>query len=358
MMQRLQRLRSTLEQKGCDAFLMTQKPNQLYFLDHPDPSGLFYSLPYLLVTRNESIVFPGVWFYPACRDLLVNEEVVPNFIGDPDATEQLAERIKRMNLKRVAVDGLNVELAQAAPSETEFVSAPKLGPELRRTKELEEIELMRRAAAISDTGISAAFNAIRPGVRNCEVAAEGVYVMLKMGCESAEMFVASGPDTMYLDSGSDPRRVIQSGEMVFIDMAIRLQGYLGDQTRAAILTGGTREQRDLLATIKSSYRELESLMKPGASTRELYEKAVNNVEVKGWGRFFVHHLSHGLGLGNDLPNVNATSDDVLQVGDTLSLEPGVYVPGIGGARVENMILIHESGAEALTKLPIDMTLKA
>jgi Xaa-Pro aminopeptidase len=182
--------------------------------------------------------------------------------------------------------------------------------------------------------------------------------MLKMGCEYADMFVASGPNTMYLDSGCDPRRVIQSGEMVFMDMAIRLQGYLGDQTRSAVIGGGTRAQRDVLATIKNSYRELEARMKPGAFAPELYAQAVQNVEVKGWRRFFVHHLSHGLGLGNDLPNVNATSDDVLQVGDTLSLEPGVYVPGIGGARVENMILIREGGAEALTKLPIDMTLQA
>jgi Xaa-Pro aminopeptidase len=357
-MQRLQRLRAALEESGYDAFLMAQHPNQLYFLDHPDPSGVFRSLPYLLVTMTESIVFPGVWVYPACRDFLVNEEVVPNVVGDADVTEQLSERLKKMNLKRVAVDGLTVELARAVPAETEFVPAPLLGPALRRTKEPEEIELMRRAAAISDAGMLAAFNAIRPGVRNCEVAAEGVYTMLKMGCEYADMFVASGPNTMYLDSGCDPRRVIQSGEMVFMDMAIRLQGYLGDQTRSAVIGGGTRAQRDVLATIKNSYRELEARMKPGAFAPELYAQAVQNVEVKGWRRFFVHHLSHGLGLGNDLPNVNATSDDVLQVGDTLSLEPGVYVPGIGGARVENMILIREGGAEALTKLPIDMTLQA
>jgi Xaa-Pro aminopeptidase len=180
--------------------------------------------------------------------------------------------------------------------------------------------------------------------------------MLKMGCEDASMFVASGADTMYLDSGSDPRRMIQQGDMVFIDMGIHLQGYLGDQTRSAILGGGSRQQRELLSTIKASYLELEAALKPGARAQDIYAIAVRNVERKGWRKFFVHHISHGLGLGGDLPNINSTSNDVLQVGDTLSCEPGVYVLGVGGARIENMILITETGAERLTKLPIDMVL--
>ncbi len=354
-MERLNRLREVLEEKGYDAFLMTQRPNQLYFLDHPDPSGVFRSLPYLLVTRRASIVFPGVWISNACRDFLTNEEVVTNEVGAPDVTDQFIERLKGMNLKRVAVDGGIGNLANAVPG-TDFISEPSLGAELRRKKEPQEIELMRRVAAISDAGMLAAFNAIRPGVLNCEVAAEGVYKMLQMGCEDASMFVASGPDTMYLDSGSNPRRTIQQGEMVFIDMGIHLQGYLGDQTRSAILGGGTRAQRELLTTIKASYLELESAIKPGTNAQEIYAIAVRNVERKGWRKFFVHHISHGLGLGGDLPRISSTSYDVIQVGDTLSCEPGVYVPGIGGARVENMLYVTENGAEPLTKLQIDMVL--
>jgi Xaa-Pro aminopeptidase len=161
---------------------------------------------------------------------------------------------------------------------------------------------------------------------------------------------------MYLDSGSDPRRAIQQGEMVFIDMGLHLQDYLGDQTRAAILGGGTRAQRDLLATIKASYLELEAAIKPGASAKEIYAIALKNLERKGWRKFFVHHISHGLGLGNDLPRIDSTSDDVIQVGDTLSCEPGVYVPGIGGARIENMLYVTENGAEPLTKSPINIVL--
>lgn len=95
-------------------------------------------------------------------------------------------------------------------------------------------------------------------------------------------------------------------------------------------------------------------MYPGADGADIYRRVVACFAEQGWETYYVHHLSHGLGLGGDAPRIGREIADVLQVGDALSCEPGVYVPGLGGARVENMIYVGPDGPEALTKCPLDL----
>ncbi len=141
--------------------------------------------------------------------------------------------------------------------------------------------------------------------------------------------------------------------MVFIDMGIWVHGYLGDMTRAAIVGAGTAEQRELLHTVQEAYRLASRAMKPGASTAAIYQSVVEHYAARGWARYFYHHIGHGLGLGGDLPRCAGDVDFTLQVGDALSCEPGCYVPGLGGARVENMIYVGADGPQELTRAPID-----
>jgi Xaa-Pro aminopeptidase len=141
--------------------------------------------------------------------------------------------------------------------------------------------------------------------------------------------------------------------MVLVDMGILYHGYLGDQTRTVIVGEGTPVQREIIATIQRAYRATREAMKPGARAADLYQITVDILQAKGWRPYFPHHISQGLGLGGDLPRVTADSVDVLQVGDTLSCEPGVYIPGVGGARFENMLCINETGAEELTQSAVD-----
>jgi Xaa-Pro aminopeptidase len=178
--------------------------------------------------------------------------------------------------------------------------------------------------------------------------------MLRAGAEYANMAPASGPGTWYLDSAEDPRRVIREGDMVFIDMIIHVHGYLGDMTRAGIVGKGTAAQREVLNTVKQAYRLATGMMAPGARAADIYQAVVDLYAEKGWEKHFVHHLSHGLGLGGDLPRIARGVDDALRLGDALSCEPGLYIPGIGGARVENMLYIGDSGLETLTRCPLEL----
>lgn len=348
MHSRRQRLAAVLDRAGAQAFLVHQRANQLYFLDHPDPSTVISrgSCHAILFSADHTVVFPGVWFSYACRDLLTNCEVVTCELGDPSPAEQLDAYLKKTGLKKVLSDQLDPQI-----SGTEVV-VDDVGAVLRRTKDERDLARIREAARIADLGMSTAFRAVRPGLTTLEVTAEGTAAMLRAGAEYAVMNPAVGIGTYYLDSGEDPRRVIREGDMLFIDMAAYVHGYLGDMTRAVIVGEGTPAQRELLATVHHAYHTASQAMVPGAEGRRIYQSVVDIYAAKGWAKYFVHHLSHGLGLGSDRPGINRDSGDVLQAGDALSCEPGVYVPGLGGARVENMIYVSEKGPEELTKCPI------
>ena len=357
-MTRLDQLRSFLDERGYDAFLATVRSNQLTFVDHPDPTSVFTSLPYLLVTGQSCLVFPGLWISNACRDLLPRCEVIANELGDPPVDEQMVAYIKKSGIRRLATDALRADMSEALHRDVPALNLVSEGERvraMRRKRTPEEIEMIRRTAAIGDAGLDAAFRVLRPGMTARDVEAEGVATMLRLGCERALINVVTGPATYYLDSGNDCRRTIRAEEMVFMDISISYKGYLGDQTRAAIVGEGTRTQRDLLETIKGSFYEVRAALVPGARAQDVYAIHCRNMERKGWRRYFYHHISHGVGLGGSDagPRIDATSEEVLQEDDVISCEPGVYVPGIGGARIEDVVHVTKEGPVPLTLSAID-----
>jgi Xaa-Pro aminopeptidase len=359
MTSRLTRLTTALTDAGYDAYIATQRANQLYWTDSTEPVSDLPNAAYMLLAADAQVLFPGPAFYYACVEHLPNYEIAPTEVGAPSAQAQLTEQIARRGYRRVVLDTMGCDAQEKLRSElpnVELVFDGTWGPKLRRTKDAAEIEIMREAARISDIGMIAAFDAARPGASGRDVAAASAAAMLQEGAEEASLQVAVGLATAYQGTGDwvyDPRRVIQSGDMLLVDMAIRYQGYLGDQTRTGIVGKGSDTQRELIATVQEAYRKTVAAMRPGASSPDLYRITTDLMESKGWRKYFPHHISHGLGLGGDLPRVAEGSDDVLQVGDAFSCEPGVYIPGIGGARFENMLLLTEQGIEELTKSPVD-----
>lgn len=355
-MTRAERLAQALEERRADVFISANRPNQLYFLNHPEPSSVI-SRPNcraMVFGCDETVVFPGVWISNACRDLLTECTVIENVLGDPSPEEQLCAYLQQAKFGKVIVDQQSLADALVGRIGASEVCCEDIGTQLRRTKDARDLEGMREAARIADLGMTAAFAAIRPGLSCLDVIAEGEYAMLKAGAEDAQMAPAVGEGTFYLDSAENPRRIIREGDMIFIDMAIHVRGYLGDMTRAGIVGEGTSAQRELLETVQRAYRTGAGAMRPGADGRQIYRQVVECFAERDWASYYVHHLSHGLGLGGDVPRIGRDAADVLQVGDALSCEPGAYIPGIGGARVENMIYVGAEGPEELTKCPLDL----
>jgi Xaa-Pro aminopeptidase len=356
-MSRRTRLYAALTSAGFDGWIATQRPNQLYFTPVEEPVSDLPPVPFVLFHPADTVVIPGQAFYYACRDHITACTVARTEVGGIDPFDALAEAINTHAIRRLAVDHLAPTLQQqlhARLPHVEWVETPLLGPELRRAKEPVELEIMRHVAQISDLGMAAAFGAARPGATNRDIAAAATHAMLQAGCEDVGVQVATGPGSAYMGTGNwtyQPWRTLAEGDMVLVDMGILYKGYLGDQTRTAILGTGTQPQRDIIELVQEAYHRTVEAMQPGARTDELYQISVELFKQRELEQYFPHHISHGLGLGNDLPRINAGATGILQVGDTLSCEPGLYVPGVGGARFENMLLITPSGAESLTHSP-------
>jgi len=359
MNDRFARLNQALSAAGYDAYLATQRPNQLYWTESPEPVSDLPNVAYMLLAPNTKVIVPGQAFYLSVVEHLPNYEIAVTEVGTSPAPAQLADQIKQRGFHRVVFDATNRENEDNLRSQlpgVELTFDGLWGPKLRRTKEPDEIALMREAARISDIGMIAAFATARPGVSGRTIAAASASAMLEAGAEDASLQVAVGPATAYMGTGDwvyQPRRVIEDGDMILVDMAIKYHGYLGDQTRTAIVGKGSAAQRELIDTVQKAYRDTVAAMRAGAGSPELYRITTDLMESKGWRKNFPHHVSHGLGLGGDLPRVAEGSDDVLQIGDAFSCEPGVYIPGIGGARFENMLILTEQGIEELTKSPVD-----
>jgi Xaa-Pro aminopeptidase len=192
-MTRLERLQARLSSHGYDALVATQRPNQLYYTPHPEPVSGLPPIPFLLLIGREVIAIPGPLFYYAYRDQLTQCAVIKGEIGDPDVQSQLATLLDQRQLRRVAFDQLAPRLAaflqQQSPA-TSLVEEARLVPELRRPKEPGELDLLRRAAQISDLGMAAAF------------AAAASATMLKAGCEEVRIQVVSVPGVVYMGTGN------------------------------------------------------------------------------------------------------------------------------------------------------------
>jgi Xaa-Pro aminopeptidase len=355
-MERKQRLRGLLDSCESDIFVTTQRPNQLYLLDHPNPTKII-SRPNcfaIIFGLDKDVVFPGFWISNACRDLLNRCNVIENRMGDRSPNKQLIDFLGSYNHKKIVVDepSLGEEIKEAIPNFKVIVK--DIGGLLRRKKDEKDLVGLREAARVADLGITSAFAAIKPGVSCADIAAEGEYVMRKAGAEDVSMAPAVGQGTYYLDSAEDVFRTVREGDMVFIDLAIRVKGYLGDITRAGIVGRGTVEQRLLLDTVRRAYAIGYSHMSSGSNGDSIYKEVAQCFAQHGWEDYFLHHLSHGLGLGGDRPKISRGGSDILEVGDTLSCEPGIYIPGLGGARIENMIHIGDQVTEELTQSSLDL----
>lgn len=355
-MDRKSRLREELNFRQSEIFIATLRPNQLYFLDHPDPTKVI-SRPNcfaVIFGLDKDVIFPGRWISNACRDLLTNCTVIEDRSIDRGPSRNLIDFLKENKFKKIIIDEplLGREIKNAIPQSIALTE--DIGCLLRRKKDEIDLAGLRHAARIADLGVKAAFGVVKPGISCGDIAAEGEYVMRKAGAEDVSMAPAVGQGTNYLDSAEDVSRIVSEGDMIFIDLAIHVRGYLGDITRAGIVGKGTAEQRLLLDTVKRAYSIGYNHMSPGVNGDLIYAKVKKCFAEYGWSEYFVHHLSHGLGLGGDIPKISQDRSDTLKAGDALSCEPGLYIPGIGGARVENMIYVGNGITEELTQCPLDL----
>lgn len=228
--------------------------------------------------------------------------------------------------------------------------------EARAIKDEAELEAMKAAQAVTDAAFSYMCSVIRPGLTEMQLRAELENFMLSHGADALafDSIVASGPNTAnpHAKPGS---RVVQKGDFVLLDYGAGLNDYRSDMTRTVVVGQPSEEQRRIYDLVRATNEACEAFARPGILGREVHELAVRMITDGGYGQYFQHGLGHGVGIDiHEEPRFSASDAHILRPGHVVTVEPGIYLPGTGGVRLEDFGVIREDGFESFTQSSHDL----
>jgi Xaa-Pro dipeptidase len=354
-MRRIDALKQSATSQGTSCnFIIFNPSNLTYFTGFSGASAL------LIPDQGENLLFVSGVNYEQAKTEAKGLTVELLKRG-----ENLMEKIaNQVPAKSYAIDSLPIEswrvLAKAVGGEEKLEQANNLILKLRSVKDEQETRLIWEACKLASVGMKVASEMIRPGVKEKEVAAEVEYAMRKKGSDgtSFDTIIASGPHSAF-PHGSCSTRTVRGGDLVVVDLGATCSFYRSDMTRTFTAGKPDEKQRKIYETVKQAHQKALETIKPNASAAEVDAAARRVIEEAGFGEFFVHNLGHGVGLEiHEAPVLSPDSKDTLAAGNVVTDEPGIYLPGYGGVRIEDTVLITQAGAEKLTVAPYSLVTKA
>lgn len=348
-MDHIAKITAQLPEHGLDAMLVTSAPGERYAVG-------FEGEGWVLVSRDGARYSTDGRYIEAARQQVTGAEIVLTERGQSHLA-LAREEIRRRGLKRVGFESGRVsadELGRWKDSlPCELVAAQGLLDGLRAAKDEEELARMRQAQRITDEAFREILNFIRPGLTEQEVAARLVYELLRRGGRrvSFDPIVAAGAN------GSMPHAVpgetvIQPGMFVTMDFGCVYEGYCSDMTRTVAVGQPTDEMERVYHTVLEAQRAGIAAARAGVTGSEVDRAARQAIQQAGYGSFFSHSFGHSLGLEiHESPNASPSEQTVFPAGAVISAEPGIYLPGHFGVRIEDVLVLREVGCEDITQAP-------
>lgn len=350
-MNHLNQIREHLKDYGIQAMLVTSEPGEAYAIG-------FRGEGVVLVTEDGSYYYTDSRYIEAAESQVTGCQI-SMISGGRGHLELAREDIQRLGLRRLGIQEESMTLEEYSRWEkvlgpgVEFCHAGQLLLDLRASKDEEELALMRQAQAITDRTLTEMLNHIRPGVTEQELAALITYYQMKFGAykNSFDPIVVSGPNGS-LPHGIPGPRAVQSGEFVTMDFGCIVGGYCSDMTRT-VAVGRPSEEMDLVYhTVLKAQLAGIAAVHAGVLGCEVDEAARAVIRQAGYGEYFGHGFGHSLGLEiHENPNFRASCKTAIPEGGVLSAEPGIYIPGKFGVRIEDVVWVKKDGCEVLTASP-------
>jgi Xaa-Pro dipeptidase len=350
-MQRVAALkRIAFDKAKFDGYLVFNPANLVYFTGVPGATSL------LIPHDGEGTIYVyGVNYEQARAEGKVFK--VEQVKRGEDLMAKIAKQTQELGIKNLALDSLGIEgwrsLAKETRGKTKLKVKPAFVFQLRAVKDEAEIALMRKAGELTSLGMKTAYEVLSPGMREYEVAAEIEYAMRKHGSYGTafDTAVSSGAASAFPHGGCSDRE-IRAGELVVIDFGAVYKSYRSDMTRTLVVGKPSEKQQKIHGTVRKAQEKAFAAIKPNAKTRDIDAIARRIIEEAGYGECFVHGLGHGVGLDiHEPPMLNSASKETLHVGNVVTDEPGIYLIGYGGVRIEDTMLVTKDGAEKLTIVP-------
>jgi len=360
----INRMRSWLDENGLDAFLVTQPQNRSYlsgwFNDDEEGAGM------LLIGKQHQLLLTNPLYKEVAEHEANGWEVVvpPSREYAPAIARLVTENgWSAIGFEAMALHYGVYENIRSAGQEN-FTLHPfneSIVNTLRLVKHPHELELLKRAVAITDETFTHICQWIQPGMTEKQVQLEVSNYMVSLGADGPafETIVASGPNGSMPHSHAG-QRVIQRGELITIDMGARYEGYCADMTRTICL-GQPAEARmfEIYNAVLNAMKTCEAGIHGGITGQAADALARSALEMEGLADYYVHGTGHGLGLQvHEGPSLSqrAPEDMILPAGSVVTVEPGVYIPGWGGVRIEDCGQVTENGFEVFTQSPTEMVI--
>jgi Xaa-Pro aminopeptidase len=343
-------LRTLFDEHRLDALLVSHLPNIRYL------SGFTGSAGALIVTQSESLFFTDGRYTEQAREEVQGAKIA---VGKKDPLAAAADWLGARRSKPSCRLGIEAEHLSAAsyarfkaslPSNVRLRSAPALVELLRTLKDPEEVEKIRAAVLLGSSLFDRLVQVIRPGVSELEVAAELEYAAAQAGAEgmSFPTIIAAG-ERSALPHGRASRQAIPASGFVVCDFGVILGGYCSDMTRTLYMGRPPAEARRFYDAVLNAQQAAVEMVAAGRSAELVDGAARKLLQKSGLAKYFTHSTGHGVGLEiHERPRLAAGQKEMLRAGMVITAEPGAYIPGKWGVRIEDMVLVTDSGCEVLT----------
>ncbi|MBQ6372577.1 MAG: aminopeptidase P family protein [Oscillospiraceae bacterium] len=349
-MNNIEKIRKKLGEKYLDAVIIENEKNQRYAAGFPftDGSVIVAREGAWLITDSRYIEAAGMQAEGV--EILMYEKQKPlrAFISEIISSSA----VKRLGIEEKSLSyGRYLELKELLPCE--LVPAQYIFSDFRASKSEEEIGYMKEAQAISEAALDEVLGIIKPGMTEKEIAAELVYRMLRHGSEgnSFDPIVVTGTKTS-MPHGVPGDNIVKAGDFLTMDFGCIKHGYCSDMTRTVAVGHASDEMRKIYSIVLEAQLAGIAASAAGVPGCEIDAAARKVISDAGYGAYFGHGYGHSLGLDiHEAPNANPTGTAPMPVGAVVSAEPGIYLPGKFGVRIEDVAVMREGGCEVITKAP-------
>lgn len=359
---RLPCLREALAEENCDALIVTNLTNIRWLSGFSGSAGL------LIVNSKPSpavLITDGRYAFQAPEETSEQDVEVQISTSMAEQKEMLKAAVGKYPNQRVGLEAEHISWARQQVFAEEFgelVSLRGVIEELRRSKDPGEIARIEAAAEIVDASLEELLPRLSQSVRNAgrnggmteqEFAAAHDHQMRLLGAseQAFETIVAAG------SNGARPHarpgtRPIRAGELVVIDSGATVDGYRSDMTRTISVGEPSETAKQMWQVVRESQQAGVDAVKAGATTGEIDKTCRDIIDSAGWGEAFMHSTGHGVGLDiHEIPGVSTNTEEILKAGEVITVEPGIYLPEHGGVRIEDTVVVAETGCRPLTKTP-------
>lgn len=342
------------ETEHFDGALITSPENRFYFTGFPASDG------FLLVSADRAVFITDGRYIEAAQNTITSCAVVLQ----ASVGTQLADIFAEMGVSKVAVETERISVADFAKY-SDFLKPADLVPDplldemirtLRMVKAPQEIEKIKAAQRIAEAAFDHILGFIAPGKTEKEIALELDFYMLSHGAQalSFETIAVSGKKSS-MPHGVPDGNIVQNGDFITMDFGAVVDGYHSDMTRTVAVGAVSARQKEVYNTVLRAQEAVLAALKPGLSCREADKIARDVITQAGCGEYFTHSTGHGVGVEiHEFPNLSPRADSILEIGNVITDEPGIYLPGEFGVRIEDMALIMPDGCENLAQCPKEL----